>query len=572
MTLKEFLEAVERRLAEFSAAQLRGILLALAAATPAKERQAFLMRLQEIDEAGASLPRALNPEGLLSDIDGVVDELLDRMEHTEDWYEWDEDDSLGPYEVFVEPLTELFERTAALFDLGQRALAREAYARLFEVFGFEDGYGRGVQAWDLPEIEINEACGRYLRAVYKTESPDRRPVALFEEMSRVRSWWNGRRPTLRDIIEISTTPLPDRDRFLADWIAFLRKQPGPDADAWLREAIGLLGGTKDLEELARSEGRERPRAYLDWLAALAEEGRHREVLAGARDALRALPPGLPIRAAIADFLCLSAAELGDRQAVASGLWEAFLAKPSLARLLALVECAPTAAARRELARRAAQHLEGYLAQGEEEANIGAGWEDELDAPAWPDKRTLAHAYLLAEDWARAHRLAAAHGELGWSSAYNPQGLVVPFFLVLFSGSPLGNLPANLAQLWRWGLEEGLEFDFWEEEEKKAVLSRLERCYAELIAQGTLSLKEQILSWCLNVAEKHVHAIVGGKRRKSYYKAATLAAACAEVLELRQNAREAKTWLGKIRDHYPRHRAFQAELDAAVHRMGRGLRG
>ena len=38
--------------------------------------------------------------------------------------------------------------------------------------------------------------------------------------------------------------------------------------------------------LARSEGKRRPRAYLDWCVALEEEGKPKEVLLAAQEALR----------------------------------------------------------------------------------------------------------------------------------------------------------------------------------------------------------------------------------------------------------------------------------------------
>ncbi len=61
----------------------------------------------------------------------------------------------------------------------------------------------------------------------------------------------------------------------------------------------LIKGGRVLETLARAEGQTRPRAYLDWFTALEQEGRYREALAAAQEALQALPPRLPIRAEIA---------------------------------------------------------------------------------------------------------------------------------------------------------------------------------------------------------------------------------------------------------------------------------
>ena len=192
---------------------------------------------------------------------------------------------------------------------------------------------------DLTGVDISEAWARYLRAVYETEPTDQRPETLLNEMLEVRTWVAGARPKLDDLIQISPAPLPDRDEFLADWIAFLRRQPGEEADTWLREAIRLAHGTAGLEALARGEGKQRPRAYLDWFTALAQEGKHREVLAAAQEAFDVLPADLPIHAAIADHLCAAAEKLDEPTLLRAGRWEAFTAKPTLPRLLDLWEAA-----------------------------------------------------------------------------------------------------------------------------------------------------------------------------------------------------------------------------------------
>lgn len=86
---------------------------------------------------------------------------------------------------------------------------------------------------------------------------------------------------------------------------------------------------------------------------------------------------------------------------------------------------------------------------------------------------------------------------------------------------------------------------------------------------TLDKQEKFLSWCLDIATKRVNAIVGEQHRGSYGKAAMLIAACAEVLRLRGNGKEADALFNDARNRFPRHRAFQSELNAAV---GEGMRG
>ncbi len=570
MSLKAFWEAVEQRLAAYSAEELRAILRALAQETPPSGRPAFLARLAPV---AAAAPPPIQPEGLLADIDDLAQELEEAMQHAEPWeerYEWgeydEEEDSLGPYEEFVEPLVGLFDRAEAAFDYGDLALARAAYRKLFDVLSTEDEYGRGVHVSDLAGVDAREAAARYLRAVYETESPARRPPALLEQLRQARSWLFGPHLMLDDLVQISPRPLPDQERFLADWIAFLRTQDAPsgsDADAWLREAVRLAQGTAGLAELARAEGQTRPRAYLDWFTALEQEGRHRDVLTAAQEALQTLPAGLPIRAAIADHLCAAAVQLHEPEALRAGRWEAFVAKPTLPRLLDLWETAAPGAERAALLPRAVAYLRDYLDHSPGRPGEWSSVGDGLEQPAWIGPAVLAHAGLLAGDWAAAQRLAAQGQVLGWSSSQSAQGLVVAASLVLLSGRGPGALPANLAQVWQWGLQHSIAI--WGE--GGTLLQRLERAYAAQLPQVRLSAaqQEQLLAWCLDVAQQRVQAIVGGQHRRSYDKAAVLTAACAETLRLRGDGAAASALVSAVRERFPRHRAFQAEMESALRR-------
>ncbi len=581
ISLKTFWEAVEQRLAACSADELRAILRGMARETLPVGRRAFLEKLEPVEETTITAEQAVQQEDLLAEIDDLIQELKVAMQEADYWeerYEWgeyyDDEDSLGPYAEFVEPLADLFDRTQAAFDYDHLPLARAAYQKLFEVVNLEDDYGRGVHTSDLTGVDSDEACARYLRAVYETEPLAHRPQALFEQMGQIR--WSLIRPRLmlEDLIQVSPQPLPDREQFLADWIAFLRTQSGDEADAWLREAVRLSQGTPGLEALARAEGKSRPRAYLDWFTALAQEGKHQEVLLAAQEALQTLPAQLPIRAAIADHLCTAAAHLNETEVLRAGRWQAFLAKPTLTRLLDLGEAAAGSEERTKLMRQAAQQVRDYLAHPPNHQH-DMGWGgDDLERPAWIGKSVLAHAYLLAGEVETAHQLVAGEKVLGWSSTSNSQGLVVSFCLVLLSGRTPEALPSNLAQLWGWGLLQS-SAGFWVGggERETPVLQRLEHAYAEPFAGVSLSndSQAQILAWCLDVARQRVNAIVGGQHRKSYGKAAVLATACAEMLRLRENREAAGSFLNEVRDRFPRHRAFQAELKAAVQQMERDLR-
>jgi len=571
--LKRFFEAVEERLSACSADELRSILRAMAQVVAPKDRQGFLEALVPSKEALDVIQSALRQDDLLSDIDDLLAEIRAEMDIAEDAYDrygdhWDDEDSLGPYDEFIAPLAELFDRTAGVFDCGNLTLARDAYRKLFDGLAVEDDYGRGARASDLRDTDIRGARGRYLRALYETETPANRPERLFRAMEDFGDLLGDDPVMLEDLIQVSDRPLPDREPFLRAWIAVLREQEGDSPDRWLREAIRLLEGTKGLEAFARKEGKSHPRAYLDWLAALKSEGKPDRVIVAAREALRALPTDWPIRAAIADHLCEAARTIDDPETLQKGRWEAFIAKPGIGRLLDLWEATPESR-RRTRMRQAERHLDQTLKRQTRRSveEFDAEVDDDLDTPAWVDRALLAHARMLCGDWEAARAMAADADVLGWSSSDNPQGVVVPACLVLLSGKTTAP-PANLARLWDWALENSTflsSFDERPEDQK-----RLKAVYQAVMSRVRLkeAQAESLLSWCVNVGERRACAIVEKLRRKSYDKAAVIIAACVEVFRLRGHPELADRIFEQMRTRFPRHRAFQDELKLVTVKVNR----
>jgi hypothetical protein len=311
-----------------------------------------------------------------------------------------------------------------------------------------------------------------------------------------------------------------------------------------------------LEILARSEGQRRPLAYLDWCAALEEEGKPREVLLAAQEALRALSPNLFVRADIADRLCVAAAQLGESDALRAGRWEALRIQPTLSRLLDLRD---TGTGRQE--RTALMEQVVQLARNDRtrppDYRIALQWDlEEGEQVTWIERPVLAHAALLAGRYDVAHRLAKGLQVLGWSSSSSAQGMVVAFFLVLLSHRTLDQLSPNLAKVWQSGLAHTT--GSWFEPGENPLKERLQQAYAELFAHTPPSdyRPQSLLSWCLSVVHRRVDAIVGGQKRGAYARAAVLTLACAETIRLRGDPAAADALVQEIRGRFPRHRAFQ----------------
>ena len=103
----------------------------------------------------------------------------------------------------------------------------------------------------------------------------------------------------------------------------------------------------------------------------------------------------------------------------------------------------------------------------------------------------------------------------------------------------------------------------------SLLARLQHVYLEYLPATSWPRDQQaaMLAWCLDVAQRRIDAIVSHQHRGSYDRAALLLAACAELLRLLGKAQEAAALLDEVRQRFPRHRAFQAELQTAVRRTG-----
>lgn len=570
-------------MAECSAEELRDVLRKMARQVPPAERRAFLKQLH--DSRAATVAPQTAWEGLLDAIDDLEARLKKAMKSADEWidrfgwqYEYEED-AVGPYREFIEPLTLLFERTALAFDHGEFALARQAYRRLFRLLDQEDDYGYHISLGELTDLDQKDAVARYLRAIYQTEPLDRRPRVLYEEMRRFAFAYRqlyGDAPLLKDFIQLAPDPLPDQEAFLRQWSAFLRRQNNLLADTWLCEAVRMVEGTAGLERLVRSKGQQRPHIYLDWFTALEEEGQYAQVLTEARLALQSLPDDLSIRAVIADYLCAAASVLGDRESLLEGRWQAFVAMPELSRLLDLWEAVPAMEQRPLWMQRAVQNMQQprsrkvTLPPGDPPLPTLAY----LKQPSPPFNELLAHARLLAGDLAAAHQAVARKPVLEEGNAVNAQTLVLAWLLVLLSGRERKDLPPNLEHFWRNTLQEIIVGDWmYDQHIRHELTQRTDHIYADYLAWGLASGflhleaadEEKYLAWCLDTARKRIEAIVSNQHREIYDEAANLTVACAELLRLRGDDRAADELVAHIRERFHRYRAFQRELRSALAR-------
>jgi hypothetical protein len=553
MSLKSFTEEYTRILQSYTADELRAILISMANEVKPAFRSEFIcnLLLKTKKEQQLNIPG----EEILEEIEALVEEIEGQANEEPDWSEYDDEDSLGEYSQFIPSVSYLFNKIETLFDHGQYELARQAYKALFTIFEIEDDYGRGIQLYDIDDLDREEVRARYLRSIYLSEKPDNRVKLLLDTMQQFARADYTARPKLYDLINISVDPLPDFIEFVSEWIQITQKESGPQFDAWFREAVFLLEGVQGLERLAKSEGVKRPRVYVEWINALSDSKNYSKALDAITYALELLPKNQPIRAAIGDLKVFCGEQLQREDILFDGQWISFEAKPDLSKLIEIYNRSKLSE-RQALMNQAVELIKVYK-QTMSGHNLGKQWErDSIEMPASPNNSLLMHAYLLSGQLEQAFKLAKEGQPLGWSSADNAQPLFIAYCLIKSTNQPIAQLPNSLWTFFSNALNNSNEMYCYDELENQLV-GKIERGYQEVMSASN-TLSDEIISWCMIAVENRISAIVSNQHRGAYDRAALLTAACAEALKYR-NPPEAFNFFQRIKNKFPRHSAFQAEL-------------
>lgn len=555
ITRKDFIEQYTTFFQNAAKDELVAILSAMAEKVEPSARQSFLNTLYSPQQKRSSVKSEQLEQGILDEIADIKSEILEKAEEEADWDEYQDDEDLAGYEEFVGSLARLMCKVNAKFDLGCYEFARKAYAELFTI-DVEDEYGHGINISDVDGVDLNEARARYLRSIYLTTRPNVRVKVLLDAMLKLDKLDFNERQKLNDMVAISVESLPDFSRFLEQWIAATQDYSKPQYDAWNREATMLLYGSAGLEDLAKKEGKKRPRVYLAWINALIAEKNYNAALQAIEVALKELQPDQPIRAAIGDLIVVCGKKLNDNTMQFAGLWHSFAAKPRLDKLIDLYErcdvkdLLPCMCKAAEIIAVSINRADQYKYE--------PSWEkDDATTPSWPNASLLLHAYFFSKQINKAFKLAKQGELLGWSSNDNPQAFFVAYILVAAAKKPLGKLPSVLREFWDYALDISLG---WYYPGKDELRQKLEKIYQTLFLTAG-QVDEKIITWCLTESENRITAIINGQYRGAYDRAALLAVACAKTLQLKDTAM-ATEFLTKIKNNFPRHSAFQSALRAA----------
>ncbi len=589
--LGPFLNELEARLRALGADETREALLAYAQSLPMGVRPAFLEVFAVPKSilnggAGGTIPAsadaAREPDALLAELEAFL-KRLGSGAYVEGWG-WDDDlhdeRSFGD-ESWADEMDALFSAAGSAFLEGDLELARMAYGPLLRAFDENaEGFCGPEEPQQMLDTDIGEAKARYLRAVYETTPLPARAEALFTEIGAL--GYVGDEASLRSVADAQRASLADLELFLPTWIAWLGQQAQRDSSAGdldrrdvarLRSEAALWSGGADaLGELAREPGAPDPEIHRDWVDTLAREGRLEASAGAAREALERLPPLGVVRAGIAERLARLAAAHGDDDDALEARRESWRSAPSTRRLLQLVDTATALGV-----------VDHVLADE-------AGWADlaytdeERGTMRLANDRLACELFLLAGRIDSAVARLSAAPALGWSTREHPGPILVPCLLVAATGirERLHEQKTLLARAF-----DQIDADGWVDTRDYHELARddeiaeslfggglraidpgepqLSRLLADAISEIHPSSAERT-RWLTAVrvaVDQRVSAVVEAKHRGAYQRVAQVAALYAEAIALIENEHAGANWLDGVRERYPRHTAFRAELDAAM---------
>jgi len=574
--LGEFLDTLEARLRTLGAEGTITALLAHAQRLPATSRQEFLAIFGE-----PGIPKAAaRDDGLLADIDAFAQRARDgefdasHDGYNDDWYDDYHDDEYRADAEWVQEADALFAAAGQVFLAGHLDQAREAYHRLFTLFRPSHQGGADLDTWMLATTDLAEAAARYLRCVYDTTPAPQRGPAVYQAYTALNA--GPQPPLLRDIATARRGDLPDLPAFLPSWIdALLAETPALSTGQrrrLLTEATLMHRGVDGLADLAHRPGPHQPGTYLDWIDALTDAGRIGHAADAAREALT-ITPAAPIHLAhAADRLAELATRLRDLSGAVEARRRAWRADPTRERLIALVTTARVAGTEDRTLAAETRHARGRTDRLSGELFLLAGRIDTAAA-------ALTHA-----------------PSRGWSRPAHPGPVVLPYLLVAATAAAPPTADTQLGQLFagidtipeipiyhRLDADHGMDeddpddpddldtedVDVTDDEPGGDTKDRPASLVALLTSQITQAntpakRRRQWLAAAESVVARRVEAIVSNKNRGAYARAASLIVAYAEAQTITGTGTgNGHDYVAGMRQRYPRHTAFRAELDRAT---------
>ncbi|MDD2282173.1 MAG: hypothetical protein PHD92_02130 [Eubacteriales bacterium] len=537
LSYKEFMDEIRQRLKDFSLDDYKNLILHWAGEVLPAERRRFLGKL-----APTANPR-INHD-LIDDVSAFA-RRVEKGDYCDGWG-WDDDiheERDWGDESWAGEMDDFFLQANYLLGKGYPHVARQVYESLFDILeiGQEPGHLPGdPDVTCMLQVNVHEQVALFLRSVYLTTDSEKRPDEIHTILMKFGNLYGP--VSLQKIIEAREEALPDFDDFLAAWIELLLDQAPRTVSQLLREAVLLKGGIAAISEFARQYPGEHPEAYIDWIQGLDWEQDADLILQVSREGLSRIPADYSVRADVAEFIVRIGERNLDGELTLEGYRECFYARPSVSYLIDLyfnaIENNCFDEVRDQAERRVMELYSEGIAYRELYTYVPEG--------------VVYMTLLFGGKYQQVYEMCVDQSSLGWSSGANPKPVFVAYMMMSLAKT---SSPIVVNQLWDstiMNLSSRLGGKDYEKCRKIMGYVR------EAVPLGRVQ-EEYYLDFIIDIIGQRVDAIVGGKYRNSYGKAATLLVAAVETLASRNEGQRGVELLDEFRQKYPRHSAFKREL-------------
>jgi hypothetical protein len=559
ISIQELMRQMETLTASMSQIELRELLNGLARSQSVESRAAFLIELKALAEgSGEKEPvQADGPDALVARIEELADEAAERQEHIEngEYHElsdWDEDEYYRPGSWHDEPevfSAEICDELKAICTQADHWVLDEEYGKALPVyFALFDLEKRAQEDefFGSPYVCTMETGVHYCRCVCRVAPKAKRAESLFRAIVRVAESV----PEFSRMDGSRVVPLRQVEDLFDDWGGLQKVVDSNDSWIALRLAVELLvrrGDDAAAEQRILSGGLETGPAWLWLLHDLHDRKQWPRLAECSRKAVDLLPDWF--RTEALKMQVLAGAETKSVPDIADGLIQLFREQPTREKLA-------------ETVYRFRDQPDNLRAVFEKYELFLSGKE--------VHQQLLALARILLGRFDEVFAACVKKADpLGWAYQ-SPCGIAASAALFQISRSKNVCPPLMQGIIHQYLFEPSIRR--WEEASNSGFYEECNRVLNDALSQALCALectaKQQtsLLQGLCKLFSERADAIVSGKHRKSYGKAAEGLAAWAAASMLCGDPREGEGLIETFRQRYNRHRAFQTELNEKMKRL------
>lgn len=545
IAFKEFMEDVKLNLEKMDEAEKTKFIYEMARLAKEYERKDFLDRFKT--EVKKDRTKEIEEVERLCDKLEEGELIFSAAGHEEYGYSWGDSEWVYEYSDYQG----IGKKLEEAFLLAENLLYEKSYEEAFDLYHllfytnllaydedsgemFDIGLEEAVQE-GLVDIDIKDLCHHILYAAYQKASGEDRVKAVYN------CFHNGiyKEITLDGMMSVGPEELEGIEEFMYGFSELLKGKSGDLESRLLREASLYLN--VDAIEVARQSANVHPGLYRDLCSEAYEKCDYDKAISIGMDCLENVDKDLVVRSKTSIIAAMAARKIGDMEKLRVCIREAFISESTPVNFLNLFTVFEP-----EEIKKIYCHVDKLPVFNQ--VNIDFK-KQELEQNQL-NPFTKSALKLLSGDFKYAKAECMRDKEyLGWSGSF--KGLCVPLVLLLLDQDDDDTI-AREKILTSIMDKIGSVFS-------KYVLEDFYQLLGVWKSKMSIDESDEYLQWMEKEVHARVEAVVGGKYRKSYYKAAELIVYLGQVLESQGKTNAEYLMVEKYRKMHSRKRAFIAEL-------------